>query len=143
VVTVHTFNPRTWEAEAGGSLWVQGQPGLQNEFQDRQGYTEKQSPKKEKQEKEKKKKEKEKEKERGGGERRGEKRKAFIHWFISIIIAILRKENETSLGYKRLYFKKQNWELERQAAQWLRALTAPPEVLSSIPSNHRLTRNHL
>jgi hypothetical protein len=31
---VHTFNPSTWEAEAG-------QPGLQSEFQDSQGYTEK------------------------------------------------------------------------------------------------------
>jgi hypothetical protein len=31
-VVVHTFNPSTW---------VQGQPGLQSEFQDRQGYTEK------------------------------------------------------------------------------------------------------
>jgi hypothetical protein len=30
------FNPSTWEAEAGG-----GQPGLQSEFQDNQGYTEK------------------------------------------------------------------------------------------------------
>jgi hypothetical protein len=31
----------TQEAEAGGSLWVQGQSGLQSEFQDSQGYTEK------------------------------------------------------------------------------------------------------
>jgi hypothetical protein len=35
----HAFNPRTQEAEAGTSLF-QGQPGLQSEFQDRQGYTE-------------------------------------------------------------------------------------------------------
>ena len=39
-VVTHTFNPSTWEAEAGG-FWVRGQPGLQNEFQDSQGYTEK------------------------------------------------------------------------------------------------------
>jgi hypothetical protein len=39
-VVVHTFNPSTWEAEAGGFL-VQGQSGLQSEFQDSQGYTEK------------------------------------------------------------------------------------------------------
>jgi hypothetical protein len=31
---VHTFDPSTWEAKAG-------QPGLQSEFQDSQGYTEK------------------------------------------------------------------------------------------------------
>jgi hypothetical protein len=43
-VVAHAFNPSTWEAEAGGSLadlWVKGQPGLQSEFQDSQGYTEK------------------------------------------------------------------------------------------------------
>ena len=27
--------------------------------------------------------------------------------------------------------------------QWLRALTALPEVLSSIPSNHMVAHNHL
>ena len=34
VVVAHTFNPSTWEAEAGGFLWGQGQPGLQSKFQD-------------------------------------------------------------------------------------------------------------
>ena len=29
----HTFNPSPWEAEAGGSLRVRAQPGLQSEFQ--------------------------------------------------------------------------------------------------------------
>jgi hypothetical protein len=38
-VVAHAFNPSTQEAEAGGSL-NQGQPGLQSEFQDSQGYTE-------------------------------------------------------------------------------------------------------
>ena len=39
MVVVHAFKPSTWEAEAGGSLWVQG---LQSEFQDGQDcYTEK------------------------------------------------------------------------------------------------------
>jgi hypothetical protein len=32
-MVVHVFNLSTWEAEAG-------QPGLQSEFQDSQGYTE-------------------------------------------------------------------------------------------------------
>ena len=40
VVVAHAFNPSTWEAEAGGLLSL-GQPGLQSEFQDSQGYTEK------------------------------------------------------------------------------------------------------
>jgi hypothetical protein len=39
-VVAHTFNPSTWEAEADGSLTL-SQPGLLNEFQDSQGYTEK------------------------------------------------------------------------------------------------------
>jgi hypothetical protein len=30
-----------------------------------------------------------------------------------------------------------------EIAQWLRALTALPEVLSSIPSNHMVAHNHL
>lgn len=30
-VVAHTFNPRTWEAEVGGSMGVQGRPGLQIE----------------------------------------------------------------------------------------------------------------
>jgi hypothetical protein len=38
---VHTFNPSTWEAEAGGFLSSRGQPGLQSKFQDSQGYTKK------------------------------------------------------------------------------------------------------
>jgi hypothetical protein len=37
---VHAFNPSTWEAEAGGSLWIQDQPVLQSKFQDSQSYTE-------------------------------------------------------------------------------------------------------
>jgi hypothetical protein len=30
-----------------------------------------------------------------------------------------------------------------EMAQWLRALTALPEILSSISSNHMVTHNHL
>ena len=37
-MVVYAFNPSTGEAEAGGFL---SQPGLQSEFQDSQGYTEK------------------------------------------------------------------------------------------------------
>jgi hypothetical protein len=39
------FNPSPWEAEGNDSVWVRGQPGLQSEFQDIQGYTEKLSQK--------------------------------------------------------------------------------------------------
>jgi hypothetical protein len=38
-MVAHTFNPSTWEAETGPYLSLQ--PGLQSEFQDSQGYTEK------------------------------------------------------------------------------------------------------
>jgi hypothetical protein len=36
-VVAQAFNPSTWQAD----FWVQGQHGLQSEFQDSQGYTEK------------------------------------------------------------------------------------------------------
>jgi hypothetical protein len=39
-MVTHAFNPSTWEAEAGRFL-SSSQPGLQSEFQDSQGYTEK------------------------------------------------------------------------------------------------------
>lgn len=39
-LVAQAFNPSTWEAEAGRSLWVQDQPGLQNKFQVSRGYTE-------------------------------------------------------------------------------------------------------
>jgi hypothetical protein len=35
---LHAFNKNTQEAEVGGSLWVQGQPGRPNKFQSSQGY---------------------------------------------------------------------------------------------------------
>jgi hypothetical protein len=48
-VVAHAFNPSTRETEAGGFLSaVQDQPGLQNEFQYSQGYTEKPCLKKKK-----------------------------------------------------------------------------------------------
>jgi hypothetical protein len=46
-VVAHTFNPSTQEAEAGGFLSLR--PGLQSEFQDSQGYTEKPCLEKQKQ----------------------------------------------------------------------------------------------
>jgi hypothetical protein len=50
-VVAHAFDPSTREAEAGGFL---SQPGLQSDFQDSQGYTEKPCLKKTKQNKKKK-----------------------------------------------------------------------------------------
>jgi hypothetical protein len=38
-MVAHDFSPSI--LEAGESLWVQSQSGLQSEFQDSQGYTEK------------------------------------------------------------------------------------------------------
>jgi hypothetical protein len=49
-MVVHAFNPSTWEAEAG-RLLSSGQPGIQSEFQNSQGYTEKPCLKKKKKEK--------------------------------------------------------------------------------------------
>jgi hypothetical protein len=45
-MVAHVFHPSTQEAEAGGSLWVRGQPGLQSEFQESQDYEERLSQKK-------------------------------------------------------------------------------------------------
>ena len=41
VVAAYVFNLSTQKAEAGKSLWVWGQPCLQNQFQDSQGVTQK------------------------------------------------------------------------------------------------------
>ena len=49
------------------------------------------------------------------------------------------ESRKTSVG---IYYKKSDmWTGE--IAQRLRALTALPEVLSSIPSNHMVAHNHL
>jgi hypothetical protein len=40
IMVVQTFNPAL-KRQRQVDLWVQGQPGLQSEFQDSQGYTEK------------------------------------------------------------------------------------------------------
>jgi hypothetical protein len=44
---------------------------------------------------------------------------------------------------KNFYFIKINFAGAREMAQWLRAVAALPEVLSSIPSNHMVAPNHL
>jgi hypothetical protein len=41
VVVAHAFNPTTQETEAGRFLSLRANSGLQSEFQDSQGYTEK------------------------------------------------------------------------------------------------------
>jgi hypothetical protein len=67
-VVAHAFNSSTWEAEAGG---FRGQPGLQSEFQDSQGYIEKPCLKKKK---------KKKKKRKGKGKRKRERKKLSILW---------------------------------------------------------------
>ena len=37
-MVVQFYNPSTWEAEAGGVLWVLGQPGLHSKFQFNRDY---------------------------------------------------------------------------------------------------------
>ena len=64
-VVVYTFNPSTWEAEAGRSLWAWGQPSLHSELQASQEHRETLTKKKNKQKKKKKKKPKTKTKNRG------------------------------------------------------------------------------
>ena len=56
-----------------------------------------------------------------------------------------------SMGTKCTYIKhiqnknniiKNNFNRDGEMAQWLRALTAPPKVLSSNPSSHMVAHNH-
>ena len=47
-VVAHAFNLSTQKSEAGGSLWIPRQPGLQSEFQDRQSYIHSKTPSKKK-----------------------------------------------------------------------------------------------
>jgi hypothetical protein len=81
-VVAHTFNPSTREAEAGGFLSSR-QPGLQSEFQDSQGYTEKPCLKKPKEEEEEEegegKKERNKEK-----KRREEKNNNYYYYYYGV-----------------------------------------------------------
>jgi hypothetical protein len=54
------------------------------------------------------------------------------------------KQNKTKQNKTKQKEKKKeipSWAGEM--AQWLRALTALPEVLSSIPRNHMVAHNHL
>jgi hypothetical protein len=46
-----------------------------------------------------------------------------------------------ALKVKSINFKSDSWTGEM--AQWIRVLTALPEVLSLIPSNHMVAHNHL
>jgi hypothetical protein len=73
-VVAHAFDPSTWEAgkQRQVDFWVRGQPGLQSEFQDSQGYTEK--PCLDKPKKKKKKREREKKEERKGKENERERK---------------------------------------------------------------------
>ena len=47
------------------------------------------------------------------------------------------------LGESRVWFLIKLITGSEEIAQWLRALTALLEVLSSIPSNHMVAHNHL
>jgi hypothetical protein len=48
-----------------------------------------------------------------------------------------------SPGVEYEWWCKVNGARDVELAQWLRALTALPEVLSSIPSNYMVAYNHL
>jgi hypothetical protein len=48
-----------------------------------------------------------------------------------------------SLGYMRPFLSTRTNPRAGEMAQWVRALTALPKVLSSNPSNHMVAHNHL
>jgi hypothetical protein len=79
-------------------FWVQGQPGLQSEFQDSQGYTEKPCLGKKKRKEKKRKEKKRKEKKRKKKKRKGKKLKTLekIHNKLSKIKKAFSSKNITS-----------------------------------------------
>ena len=54
----------------------------------------------------------------------------------------LHRELEANLDHVKSYFKNAK-ERAAEMAQWLGALAALPEVLSSIPSHHLVAHDHL
>jgi hypothetical protein len=64
--------------------------------------------------------------------------KLSSRWLLCIHMLILRNDKTYRVSYIKTEL---DWAGEM--AQWLRALTALPEVLSSIPSNHMVAHNHL
>jgi hypothetical protein len=61
--------------------------------------------------------------------------------FLECPVMCCRYYNVLELSRYRV-IKKKGWGAG-EMAQWLRALTALPEVLSSIPSNYMVAHNHL
>lgn len=75
----------------------------------------------------------------------GRQRQADLHEFET---SLVYKVFQDSQGYtqRETLSRKTNKKQSGGAgemAQWLRAMTALPEVLSSIPSNHMVVHNHL
>jgi hypothetical protein len=64
-------------------------------------------------------------------------------------IGSLRKSIRLTKPYLEWLKSRENIQIKKmrsgagEMAQWLRALTALPEILSSIPSNHMVAHNHL
>jgi hypothetical protein len=71
----------------------------------------------------------------GGRGRRISEFEASLVYRVSSRIARAIQRNPVSKNQK----KKHGWKM----AEWLRTLTALPEVMSSIPSNHMVAHNHL
>jgi hypothetical protein len=99
-VVAHTFNPSTWEAEAGGFL-SSGQPGLQSEFQDRETLSQKTKKQKQKQNKTKTKTKKHKKQTKKQNKQTNKKAKASpiplsLSWsrcFIIVIVTLTKTAN--------------------------------------------------
>jgi hypothetical protein len=87
----------------------------------------------------------------GGRDRRISEFKASLVYRVSSRTARAIQRNPASkTKQNKTKNKKQNQKTKQKSrvlgwrdAQWLRAPTALPEVLSSIPSNHMVAHNHL
>jgi hypothetical protein len=60
-------------------------------------------------------------------------------WFLSFSVFSISKQNNDIV---LLYIKKKR-NRAGEMAEWLRALSALPEFLSSIPRSHMVAHNHL
>jgi hypothetical protein len=69
-----------------------------------------------------------------------EARRDLEQWLRDHILSH-NQDRKTHTGNSLSLLKHQSWAGE--LAQWLRALTALPEDLSSNPSNHMVAQNHL
>jgi hypothetical protein len=135
---IHTYHLARYISPSGtlrsqrqADAWVEGQPSLQHEFWDSQGYTEKSCLGKRRR-----KKEEEEEEKQDNIKKRMKNQcldcKINEGWGYSSAVEC----------FSSMCTKVNPWYRAGEMAQKLRALTALPKVLSSNPNNHMVAHKH-